>query len=141
MTIADSYIRRLGLNPESVLLAQGTLRPDLIESGSTVACASRAADTIKTHHNDTHLVRKLRSLGRVIEPLQDYHKDEVRDLGLALGLPEHLVWRQPFPGPGLAIRVCVQTPIWGVLLSQTMFRMFRMFQMFRMWLQQYAKIL
>ena len=71
MTVADAHIRRLGLNPEAVLLAQGTLRPDLIESGSRVASASHTADTIKTHHNDTFLARKLRRQGRIIEPLQD----------------------------------------------------------------------
>ena len=66
---------------------------------------------IKTHHNDTALVRQLRDAGRIIEPLRDYHKDEVRELGQDLGLPPPLVWRQPFPGPGLAIRVlCASGP-------------------------------
>ena len=69
-------IARLKLNPEEVMLGQGTLRPDLIESASGMA--SDSADTIKTHHNDTDLVRKLRAEGRVVEPLADFHKDEVR---------------------------------------------------------------
>ena len=60
--------------------------------------ASGCADTIKTHHNDTTLVRELRNLGRVVEPLKDFHKDEVRELGRALGLPELIVNRHPFPG-------------------------------------------
>lgn len=68
-----------------VFVAQGTLRPDLIESASTLA--SGAADAIKTHHNDTELVRQLRTQGRVIEPLKDFHKDEVRQLGRSLGAP------------------------------------------------------
>lgn len=59
---------------------------------------STKADAIKTHHNDTELVRILRDAGRVVEPLKDYHKDEVRELGRRLGLPEALVERQPFPG-------------------------------------------
>jgi len=75
----------------------------LIESSS--ASVSSVADVIKTHHNDTELVRVLRDAGRVVEPLRDYHKDEVRELGKNLGLPKDLVWRQPFPGPGLAIRI------------------------------------
>ena len=92
-----------------MFLAQGTLRPDLIESAS--AMVSTNAAVIKTHHNDTQLVRRLRDERRIIEPLADYHKDEVRALGAELGLPEHLVWRQPFPGPGLAIRVlCADAP-------------------------------
>jgi GMP synthase (glutamine-hydrolysing) len=62
------------------------------------------ADCIKTHHNDTELVRKLRELGRVVEPLRDFHKDEVRALGRDLGLPAEITDRHPFPGPGLAIR-------------------------------------
>ena len=77
-----------------MFLAQGTLRPDLIESAS--AMVSTNAAVIKTHHNDTQLVRRLRDEGRIIEPLADYHKDEVRELGIELGLPSHLVWRQPF---------------------------------------------
>ena len=84
-------------------LAQGTLRPDLIESASHLA--SSKADVIKTHHNDTALVRQKREEGLIIEPLKDYHKDEVRQLGRLLGLPEVLVGRHPFPGPGLAIRI------------------------------------
>ncbi|CAB4055823.1 guaA [Lepeophtheirus salmonis] len=68
----------------------------------------KKADVIKTHHNDTELVRKLRIQGRVIEPLTDFHKDEVRKLGKELGLPESLIQRHPFPGPGLAIRIICQ---------------------------------
>lgn len=92
-----------------MLLAQGTLRPDLIESASHLASSN--ADVIKTHHNDTALVREWRAAGRIIEPLKDYHKDEVRALGTDLGLPAELVWRQPFPGPGLAVRIiCANEP-------------------------------
>ena len=61
------------------MLGQGTLRPDLIESASTLATTGGAeASCIKTHHNDTQLVRQLREKGRVVEPLKDFHKDEVR---------------------------------------------------------------
>ncbi|KAH9600503.1 NAD/GMP synthase [Trypanosoma melophagium] len=102
MTVCDAVIKNLQLDVNNLLLAQGTLRPDLIESGSSYA--SKTADAIKTHHNDTAVVRQLRDAGRIIEPLCDYHKDEVRELGLRLGIPSHLVQRQPFPGPGLAIR-------------------------------------
>ncbi|EKG07721.1 GMP synthase, putative,glutamine amidotransferase, putative [Trypanosoma cruzi] len=103
MSVCDTVIRDLQLDVNNLLLAQGTLRPDLIESGSSYA--SLTADAIKTHHNDTALVRQLRDAGRIIEPLCDYHKDEVRELGVRLGIPPNLVQRQPFPGPGLAIRV------------------------------------
>ncbi|KEG06771.1 putative GMP synthase, putative,glutamine amidotransferase [Trypanosoma grayi] len=102
MSVCDAVIKDLKLDVKNLLLAQGTLRPDLIESGS--AYASKTADAIKTHHNDTAVVRQLREAGRIIEPLCDYHKDEVRELGARLGIPSHLVQRQPFPGPGLAIR-------------------------------------
>ncbi|CAG9767416.1 unnamed protein product [Ceutorhynchus assimilis] len=107
--ISDEIIADLKLKPEEVLLGQGTLRPDLIESAS--ALASGQADTIKTHHNDSGLIRKLRDEGRVVEPLKDFHKDEVRAIGRDLGLPQELVMRHPFPGPGLAIRVlCAEEP-------------------------------
>ncbi|CAJ1008456.1 Glutamine amidotransferase class-I/Peptidase C26/NAD synthase [Leishmania naiffi] len=102
MSVCDRVVKELQLDVENLLLAQGTLRPDLIESGSKYASAN--ADAIKTHHNDTAVVRVLRDAGRIIEPLCDYHKDEVRDLGMRLGIPRHLIERQPFPGPGLAIR-------------------------------------
>lgn len=81
-------------------LAQGTLYPDVIESSSP---ASKASAKIKTHHNVGGLPENM-SLS-LIEPLRHLFKDEVRKVGLALGLPEEMVWRQPFPGPGLAIRV------------------------------------
>jgi len=114
MHVAQAEIARLGLKAESTFLAQGTLRPDLIESASH--SVSKAAEVIKTHHNDTDLVRELRRKGHVIEPLADYHKDEVRALGRSLGLPDDLVSRHPFPGPGLAIRIicCDEKPSGGL---------------------------
>jgi GMP synthase (glutamine-hydrolysing) len=82
-------------------LAQGTLYPDVIESGGSL---DGPAATIKLHHNVGGLPEDLDF--ELIEPLRDLFKDEVRRLGVQLGLPEDIVWRHPFPGPGLAVR-CV----------------------------------
>lgn len=82
------------------MLGQGTIYPDTIETGET-----KNADKIKTHHNRIEEVQKMMEQGLVIEPLRDLYKDEVRALGEELGLPHDLVWRQPFPGPGLGVRI------------------------------------
>ncbi|WP_436232148.1 glutamine-hydrolyzing GMP synthase [Collinsella tanakaei] len=82
-------------------LAQGTIYPDIIESGARKTGGK--ASTIKSHHNLIPFPDGVHF--DLIEPLDHFFKDEVRELGLALGLPEHIVYRQPFPGPGLAIRI------------------------------------
>jgi GMP synthase (glutamine-hydrolysing) len=86
-------------------IAQGTTYPDVIESGAhtTAGAKSKVAATIKTHHNVGGLPKEMTF--QLVEPLRYLFKDEVRRVGLALGLPEEMVYRQPFPGPGLAIRV------------------------------------
>ena len=93
----------LGIDFEHAFLAQGTLRPDLIESGNPDV--STYANKIKTHHNDVDIIRKARKNGRIVETNWDWHKDEVRRVARMLGLDEQVAARQPFPGPGLGVRI------------------------------------
>ncbi len=99
---------------EKWLLAQGTIYPDTIETGGT-----KNADKIKTHHNRAPEVQKLIDQGLVIEPIAELYKDEVRVLGELLGLPHELVWRHPFPGPGLGVRIlCSDTESREILYDE-----------------------
>jgi GMP synthase (glutamine-hydrolysing) len=98
-TFVDCFADEAAKIRGAKFLAQGTLYPDVIESG---AAPDGPAATIKLHHNVGGLPEDLQF--ELIEPLRDLFKDEVRQLGLQLGLPERIVWRHPFPGPGLAVR-------------------------------------
>ena len=90
--------------PNAKWLAQGTIYPDVIESGGTAtAKGAKKATTIKSHHNVGGLPETLGL--KLLEPLRDLFKDEVRELGVALGLPPEMVYRHPFPGPGLGVRI------------------------------------
>jgi GMP synthase (glutamine-hydrolysing) len=101
--IGEQFIRIFEENTggltEAEFLVQGTLYPDLIESGG----ADGSADVIKSHHNVGGLPDDMTL--QLVEPLRDLFKDEVRKLGSELGLPDEMVWRQPFPGPGLGVRI------------------------------------
>jgi GMP synthase (glutamine-hydrolysing) len=96
--VFESEARRLGASDH--LLAQGTIYPDTIETGGT-----KRADTIKTHHNRVPIIQEMLAAGQVVEPLVDLYKVEVRELGEKLGIPADLIWRHPFPGPGLGVRL------------------------------------
>ena len=96
--VFDQTVAKIGKSADIKYLAQGTIYPDRIESAAPGGHAAK----IKSHHNLT-LPEKMNL--EVIEPLGELYKDEVRELGLELGLPEHLIGRHPFPGPGLAIRI------------------------------------
>jgi GMP synthase (glutamine-hydrolysing) len=95
--VFEKSLKKIG---HADFLAQGTLYPDIIES---VAIGDNPAALIKSHHNVGGLPARMRL--KLLEPLKELFKDEVRRVGLALGLPREVVWRQPFPGPGLGVRV------------------------------------
>lgn len=99
LEIQRDVARKLNLNPSEWLLGQGTIYPDTIESAGT-----RHADKIKTHHNRVPEIEEMIRQGKIIEPIKELYKDEVRMVGKRLGLPKAMVNRHPFPGPGLAVR-------------------------------------
>jgi GMP synthase (glutamine-hydrolysing) len=102
--VGEEFIRVFEMEAASLgqveFLAQGTLYPDVIESSTP---DNKASARIKTHHNVGGLPARMTL--KLLEPLRHLFKDEVRQVGLALGLPEDMIWRQPFPGPGLSIRI------------------------------------
>jgi len=95
----EEFEREAAGIPGAAFLAQGTLYPDRIESTSSTG----PSEVIKTHHNVGGLPKDMKL--KLVEPLRDLFKDEARDIGRELGLPESILWRHPFPGPGLAVRV------------------------------------
>ncbi|NQV09441.1 glutamine-hydrolyzing GMP synthase [Candidatus Woesearchaeota archaeon] len=104
--VQQKVVDKLELDNNKWLLGQGTIYPDTIESKGT-----KHSDLIKTHHNRVEAVQKLIDEGKVIEPISELYKDEVRKLALELKLPKSLIYRHPFPGPGLGIRcLCVEEP-------------------------------
>ncbi len=96
----DVFQREAAKLPNAKWLAQGTIYPDVIESAGA---KTKKAHTIKSHHNVGGLPESLHL--KLLEPLRELFKDEVRELGLALGLPREMVFRHPFPGPGLGVRI------------------------------------
>ncbi len=102
--VFDREARRLGI--EDHLLGQGTIYPDTIETGGT-----KRADTIKTHHNRVPVIERMIEEGRVVEPLAELYKVEVRELGEQLDIPREMIWRHPFPGPGLGVRLLCSSGI------------------------------
>ena len=96
--VFQSEARRLGITHH--LLGQGTIYPDTIETGGT-----KRSETIKTHHNRVPIIQEMIEAGRVVEPLADLYKVEVRELGQRLGIDQQALSRHPFPGPGLGVRL------------------------------------
>ena len=103
LEVQKKVAKSLHLDSDMWLLGQGTIYPDHIETGG-----SAHASKIKTHHNRVPEIEKMIAEGRIIEPLADFYKDEVRDIGREIGLPEEMISRHPFPGPGLGVRILCQ---------------------------------
>ena len=107
MIIGDTFLevqkrvlKKMKLNSKDWMLGQGTIYPDTIESGGT-----KHASKIKTHHNRVPQIEEMIKKGLIIEPLKEFYKDEVRMVGEKIGLEKSLIWRHPFPGPGLGVRI------------------------------------
>lgn len=107
LKVQKRALKKLKLDPSEWILGQGTIYPDTIETKGT-----KNAALIKTHHNRVEAVQRLIEQGKVIEPLKELYKDEVREVGYELGLQESMVERHPFPGPGLAVRcLCLKEKV------------------------------
>ena len=109
--IGDTFVKVFqdkgrDLQIEDHLLGQGTIYPDTIETGGT-----QRADIIKTHHNRVPIIEKMIAEGKVVEPLAELYKVEVRELGERMGIAHDLLWRHPFPGPGLGVRLLCNTGV------------------------------
>ncbi|MCL2303840.1 MAG: hypothetical protein FWC43_00700 [Planctomycetaceae bacterium] len=105
--LLQQIVEEMGLDFIKTYWAQGTIKPDLIESANPDYTQGKNSgkNRIKTHHNDVDLVREARNRGLVVETNKAWYKDEVRQVALRLGLPEEIAYRQPFPGPGLCVRL------------------------------------
>lgn len=100
LEIQKRVLKKMKFNTKDWILGQGTIYPDTIESGGT-----QHASKIKTHHNRVPQIEEMIKKGLIIEPLKEFYKDEVRIIGDKIGLEKSLIWRHPFPGPGLGVRV------------------------------------
>ena len=100
--IKEKVSAKLALNTDEWVLAQGTIYPDILETAAKDG--GKDAQKVKTHHNRVDAIMELIEKGLIVEPVAQLYKDEVRRLGEYLGLPKELVWRHPFPGPGLGVR-------------------------------------
>jgi GMP synthase (glutamine-hydrolysing) len=100
ITIQREELEKQNFDPDKWILAQGTIYPDTIEAGGT-----ENSEVIKTHHNRVPIIEQMIKEGKVIEPIKDLYKDEVRTIGARMGIAPKLINRHPFPGPGLGIRI------------------------------------
>jgi len=101
--VFEKKVRELKTKEGIEFLGQGTIYPDVLESQAAAGSGGNPATMIKSHHNVGGLPERMKF--KLVEPLRPLYKDEVRKVGAALGLPKEIVWRQPFPGPGLGVRV------------------------------------
>lgn len=115
LEVQKRVLKKMKLNSRDWMLGQGTIYPDTIETGGT-----KHAAKIKTHHNRVPQIEEMIKKGLVIEPLKDFYKDEVRVIGEKLGLDKQMVWRHPFPGPGLGVRcLCAKKAVLPTTVRDT----------------------